>query len=46
MKPEKRDYLPADIEITIFNSADIVTASGGNDWWLGSDGNVDTGGWT
>lgn len=45
MKLKKRDYLPADVEITIFSSDDIVTASGG-DWWLGSGNNVDSGGWT
>ena len=46
MKLEKKDYLPADIQITVFDSADIVTTSGDGDWWLDSNGNVDVGGWT
>ena len=43
MKNKKRDYLPVNVEITLFDSRDIVTTSGG---WLDSDGNVDSGGWT
>ena len=46
MKLEKKDYLPVEVEIIAFNSQDIVTTSGGGDWWLGNDGNVDVGGWT
>ena len=41
MQNEKRDYLPVNVEITIFDSLDIVTTS-----WLGSEGNVDSDGWT
>ena len=45
MQKKKWEYLPADVEITIFNSPDIVTASGG-DGWLEPGENVDASGWT
>jgi hypothetical protein len=49
MLKKKNCYTSPEIEITAFEVSDIVTSSAtasGADTWLGSDGNVDTGGWT
>ena len=47
MLKEKNRYISPEIEIAIFEVADIVTSSGA-EGWLGSDSNenVDGGGWT
>lgn len=49
MLKKKNRYTSPEIEITAFEVSDIVTTSStasGADTWLGSDGNIDTGGWT
>ena len=49
MLKKKNCYTSPEIEITAFEVSDIVTTSAtasGADTWLGSDGNIDTGGWT
>ena len=49
MLEKKNCYISPEIEIAVFEVSDIVTTSGaGSDvnGWLGSDNNVDGGGWT
>lgn len=45
-KKIKEPYLSAEFEVTFFESSDIVTTSGYNDWKPDINGNTDPNGWS